>query len=139
MKRFGKFSLVGLLGVGLQMLLVMLLIKKLPTIPATALAVELTVLHNFLWHEQFTWGDRKTTNIRQRLSRLWRFQVGNGLVSLVGNSAINYLLVECLRFPSLPSSLASIAVCSIANFVLADLCFKAADQQVAAELPSSAR
>ena len=27
---------------------------------ATAIAVEAAVVHNFVWHEQFTWADRVT-------------------------------------------------------------------------------
>jgi putative flippase GtrA len=122
MKRFGVFSLVGLLGIGLQLSLLTLLTKKfgLPTAVATAVAVEITLLHNFLWHQQFTWSDRRPTELRQRFQRLWRFHLGNGLVSLVGNTTLNYLLVDRMKFAALPSALASIAVCSIINFMLAD-------------------
>ena len=60
MKRFGKFNLVGMMGAVLQIALVWLLTKRagFSTIAATAIAVECAILHNFAWHERFTWRDR---------------------------------------------------------------------------------
>ena len=120
--RFARFTLVGLLGVALQLSLLALLTKhfRMPPVTATVLAVEITLLHNFLWHERFTWRDRRFKNFRQRALRLWRFQLGNGLVSLLGNTSLTYCLVERLDAPPLPSALVSIALCSLANFALAD-------------------
>ncbi len=91
-----------------------------PAIPATAAAVEIVVLHNFLWHEKFTWRDRHPANPRQTFNRLWRFHLGNGLVSLAGNTALTYCLVERMKAPLLPSAIAAILVCSLTNFFLAD-------------------
>lgn len=120
--RFGKFNLVGLLGAALQVLLFYLLIRhfRLPEAPATMVAVELVVLHNFFWHERFTWRDRGLRNLRRRALRLWRFHLGNGLVSLVGNAALTHVLVDWLQAPAVPSAVAAIALCAPANFLLAD-------------------
>ena len=120
--RFARFAVVGLLGVALQLSLLALLTKYFRMLPvtATALAVEITLLHNFLWHERFTWRDRRRKDFRQRALRLCRFHLGNGLVSLLGNTSLSYCLVERLNAPLLPSALASIAVCSLVNFALAD-------------------
>jgi hypothetical protein len=69
--RWLKFNAVGALGVGVQ-LAVLLTLKSgfhLAYLPATALAVEVTVLHNFLWHERYTWADRVQTSWRKSLPR----------------------------------------------------------------------
>lgn len=60
--RFGRFNLVGLMGAALQLVLLDLLIERfgLPGIVAAPIAVETAVLHNFFWHERFTWRDRGT-------------------------------------------------------------------------------
>ena len=117
-ERFGKFSLVGLLGAGLQLLLFHFLTKRvqLPALLATPIAVEITVLHNFAWHERFTWRDRGHTSFR----RLCHFHASNALISLVGNTALTYCFTEWLRAPALLSAIAAIAVCAPANFLLAD-------------------
>jgi putative flippase GtrA len=88
--RLGRFNLVGLLGAVLQLLLLYLLTRYLhmPAVAATPVAVEIVVLHNFAWHERFTWRDRHLKSVRQRTVRLWRFHVGNGLTSLLGNTVL---------------------------------------------------
>ncbi|MGH9656328.1 MAG: GtrA family protein [Candidatus Acidiferrales bacterium] len=120
--RFGRFSLVGLMGAVLQLLLVSLLTEcfGIPGVAAAAIAVEIAILHNFFWHERFTWRDRRLKSARQAAARLWRFHAGNGLVSLLGNTALVYWLVEWLKTPVLPSAAGAIALCSAVNFLVAD-------------------
>jgi putative flippase GtrA len=120
--RFGRFNLVGCMGAALQLLLLYLLTKffDVPGVTATAIAVEIAVLHNFVWHERFTWRDRRVKSARQRATRLWRFHAGNGFVSLLGNTVVAYCLVERLKAPVLPSAVGAIAICAVVNFLLAD-------------------
>jgi putative flippase GtrA len=120
--RFGRFSLVGLVGATLQLLLISLFAKclRMPMVAATPLAVELVLLHNFAWHERFTWRDRGFESLRQTAIRLCRFHAANGLISLLGNTGLLYSLVDRLNAPVLPSTIAAILVCSLPNFFLAD-------------------
>jgi dolichol-phosphate mannosyltransferase len=117
--RLGRFGAVGLLGAVLQVALFTELARWLPAAAAAALAVELTVLHNFVWHERVTWRDRRAPGLRERLARLWRFHAANGLVSIAGNTAVVYGLTE-LGAPSLAAQAAAIAVCAPVNFWVAD-------------------
>ncbi len=120
--RLGKFNLVGLLGAALQLLLLYVLTKcfQMSAVAATPVAVEIVVLHNFAWHERFTWRDRQLKSLRQRAARLWRFHAGNGLTSLLGNTALAYCLVERLKAPVVPSAMRAIVICSLINFFVAD-------------------
>jgi len=120
--RFGKFSLVGLAGAALQVILFDLLRRgcHLPGAAATSIAVEMVVMNNFFWHERFTWRDRGRMGLRQRALRLWRFHAGNGLFSLAGNTLLVYGLVEMFKAPALPSAVAAIALCAPVNFWIAD-------------------
>lgn len=120
--RFGKFNLVGLLGAALQLLLLELLMKQfhLPGVAAMPIAVEIAVCHNFFWHERFTWRDREEGGVWRRAVRLGRFHLSNGLVSIAGNTALTYWLVDQLRLPTLPSAVAALALCAPVNFLLAD-------------------
>jgi putative flippase GtrA len=122
LSRFGRFGLVGLLGAALQLISLYLLTKcvHLRATAATPLAVEIAILHNFVWHQRFTWSDRSVHSLPQRFIRLCRFQAGNGLLSLFGNTLLIYGLGERLKFPVLPSSIAAILLCSLLNFVVAD-------------------
>jgi putative flippase GtrA len=59
-KRFGRFSAVGLMGAAIQLLLLYFATKEfgLPSVAAMPVAAEIALLHNFIWHERFTWRDR---------------------------------------------------------------------------------
>ena len=116
--RWFKFNVVGGLGVVIQMGCLALLYKGLHLnyLVATALAVEAAVLHNFAWHERFTWKDRKHASARDRWMRLLRFHAGNGVVSIAGNVALMGLLVGRLHVHYLLANGISIATCSFINF-----------------------
>ena len=122
--RFGRFGLVGIAGGAVQVVLFEVLVKflRLPRVAAAPIAVEIVLVHNFFWHERFTWRDRGREGLGQRTTRLWWFHVTNGLVSLAGNTALIFLLERQLKAPALPSAIAAIAFCAPANFVLADRC-----------------
>ena len=120
--RFGRFSLVGFMGAILQLTLVWLLTECFGVLSTAAMlvAVEITILHNFAWHERFTWSNRSLKSWRQLALRMWRFHAGNGLVSLAGNTVLVYCLVERLKAPVLPAAIGAIVICSLANFLIAD-------------------
>jgi len=118
--RWLKFNLVGGLGIGVQLVSLAVLRLWMHYLVATALAVEAAVLHNFLWHERFTWKDRPGGG-RQRLLRLLRFHLGNGAVSILGNVALMWLFMGQLHMKHLMvANGISIAICSFANFALGE-------------------
>lgn len=110
------------MGALLQLMLVFLLTNYFGVLStaATLVAIEITILHNFMWHERFTWGNRGPKKSRRLALRLWRFHAGNGLVSLAGNTVLMYCLVERLKAPILPAAIGAIVLCSLANFLIAD-------------------
>ncbi len=90
-----KFTLVGMLGFAIQLLMIQVFTALTSNyLMATAVAVELTVLHNFVWHERFTWRERVATGVGGKLRRLVRFHVSNGATSIAGNLFLMRLLVE---------------------------------------------
>ncbi len=122
MKRWLKFNAVGLLGVGAQLLALQLFVATLGAsnyLWATTAAVELAVLHNFYWHTRWTWHDRPATT-RQTLARLVRFNLTNGVNSLLGNLLLMKLLVGILRWPLIAANLCAIMLCGLVNFALSE-------------------
>jgi len=120
--RWMKFNLVGAAGIGVQLGALALLTRGLDMnyLWATALAVEFTVLHNFAWHERFTWSDRSSGQLRDAWLRLWRFSLSVGITSIGGNLLFMFCLAGLARLPALPANLTSIAACSLLNFLVAD-------------------
>ena len=89
------------------------------------------MLHNFLWHERFTWADRASVTRRQALLRLVRFNLTTGAVSILGNLLLMRLLVGLAHLPSLAANLASIAGCSLVNFLVSEyIVFRAGGRPV---------
>jgi putative flippase GtrA len=124
-RRFGRFGIVGLMGAAVQLFLLNVLTRSfgLLDLIATPAAVEIAILHNFIWHERFTWSDRAANRAGysgQLAWRLWRFHAANGVISLAGNTLLMYFLVERLKVPAMPAALGAIALCSAANFLVAD-------------------
>jgi putative flippase GtrA len=116
--RFGKFNLVGAMGMALQLFALAVLNRLWPGhyLACTAAAVELTLLHNFVWHLHTTWRDRRDRTAT--LSQLLRFQLSNGLVSMAGNLALMPLLVRGAHIPVVAANAIAILCLSLVNFCL---------------------
>jgi len=126
LERGTAFYAVGALGLGVQLAALWLLTARVgvPYLAATAVAVEVTILHNFWWHERWTWRDR-TGSAGARLggaalARLARFHAANGLISLWGNVALTGACVTLLGTGYLAGNLIAVVVCSLVNFAAAD-------------------
>jgi putative flippase GtrA len=118
-----KFNVVGLLGFALQSGALFVLTHtaySISYLAATAMAVELAVLNNFVWHQRWTWSDRPTMTTKDTLRRLARFNVTTGLVSIAGNLVLMSILVGRFGMPVISASVITVAACSVLNFVLAD-------------------
>ncbi len=116
--RWLKFNLVGALGMVVQ-LGALALFNRLWVghyLYASAAAVELTLLHNFVWHLNYTWKDRSDSSAK--IGRLLRFHLSNGLVSALGNLALMRVLVQDAHVPLLISNSIAILCCSLVNFCL---------------------
>jgi putative flippase GtrA len=120
--RWLKFNAVGGIGIVVQLAALAVLRSwlKLDYLLATGLAVEIAVIHNFLWHERLTWADRPAVRPAHSLLRLVKFNGSNGAVSIVGNLVLMRLLVGELKFNYVASNLMAITLCSLVNFVLGD-------------------
>lgn len=123
MIHFIRFNVVGLLGFALQSGALFVLTHSAHPIgylAATAAAVELAVLNNFVWHQRWTWKDRPSTTSGETLRRLAKFNVTNGAVSITGNLVLMSILVGRLSLPVAGANVVSVAACSVCNFFLAD-------------------
>lgn len=133
--RWGKFNLVGAVGMAVQLGVLALINRLAPGhyLLATAAALEITLLHNFVWHVRYTWRDRfPTLNVKGAFrmgnagmraalaGQLVRFHLSNGAVSMAGNLALMPALVEGARLPVVPANAIAIVSCSIVNFLLGD-------------------
>jgi len=114
LSRVSKFLLVGATGALVNSLALLLLVQgtHLPLLLASALAAELSILHNFSWHDRWTFG-------RTQLS--WRRLARFNLVSLAGlviTTATLWLLVRHLGLYYLAANLLGICLATAWNFAV---------------------
>jgi len=125
--RWLRFNAVGAIGILVQLSALTLLVRviRLPIVVATALAVEIAIIHNFIWHRGWTWADRRRggrspARFVEAVRYLFRFNLTTGFVSLAGNMLLMPLLAGALSIGLLKANLATIAICSLVNFVVSD-------------------
>ena len=114
-----KFNAVGGMGIGVQLVVLTVLKSGLHIdyLLATALAVEAALVHNFIWHERFTWVERESKNVALRFLK---FNLTAGTFSILGNILLMAVFVDLGRMNYLLANLATIAVCSLGNFLVSD-------------------
>ena len=147
--RWCKFNFVGGIGIGVQFAALFLVksVLHFNYLAATAIAVEAAVVHNFVWHEQFTWVDRTRSDgwrsafsaaikpffsfralapgaprsrYFQSFRRLLRFNLTNGAVSILGNLALMKVMVGQGHMNYLLANAIAITLCSLANFLVSE-------------------
>jgi putative flippase GtrA len=114
--------LVGGLGfiIQLAVLAVLLTLAHWSWPAATIVAVECAIVHNFAWHERWTWADRGRPSHKPRRHQFLRFNVATGLTSIIGNVVVMAILVGGLHVPAIPANVIAVGVMSAANYLLAD-------------------
>jgi putative flippase GtrA len=117
--RWLAFSLVGVMGITVQMAFLYVLTSRMGMgyLLSTGIAVEAALLHNFVWHERWTWADRTGNFCGSITRRLLCFHITNGALSMASNLLLTHLFVERLGLNYLVANGFAIASCSIANFV----------------------
>ena len=118
-KRWIMFNSVGAMGIVVQITVLWILAShfQIGYLLATGLAVEAAILHNFFWHERWTWADRTKNCNNGFLRRFLYFHTANGVISLAGNLLLMQLFVGKLGMHYMPANLISVATCAIFNFL----------------------
>ena len=113
-----RFNLVGAIGMLFQLAVLAVLNRWTSGhyLFATAAAIEFTLVHNFVWHLNYTWRDRRDGSAL--LIQFLRFNASSGLVSMLGNLALMRLLVQGLRAPVLLANCFAVLACSVVNFCI---------------------
>jgi putative flippase GtrA len=132
-----KFYAVGGLGIIVQLAALEILTAALHLnyLLATALAVEAAIVHNYVWHERFTWADRSDP---RTMSRFLKFNLTTGAMSILANVAIMRLLLSFWKVNYLLANVITITACSVVNFLVSDrVVFK--DDRISLSSPRIAR
>ena len=121
-RRWGIFNAVGVMGAAMQVLVLAVLIRLLGVDGplATALAVEAAILHNFLWHERWTWAERRGGGTGGRWLRWARFNLVAGALSIPANVGLTAAYAAALGIDHVLANVLAIGSCSILTFLATD-------------------
>ena len=126
-QRFCTFIFVGWLGFVVQLVTLALLMSRAhwAWLPATIVAVEIAVIHNFIWHGLVTWKDRRFAGFARfarfgRFARFARFNIATGFASIGGNVALMAIYVGVFGLPPVAANALAVGTMSLVNFLLAD-------------------
>ena len=110
--RFSKFAIVGGSGALVNTGVLILLYGQvhLPLVAASALAVEISIISNFVWNDRWTFGRRTWS-----FSRLLRFN-GVSLGGLAVTAATLWALVRYADIPYVWANLLGIGLAMLWNF-----------------------
>jgi putative flippase GtrA len=120
-RRWGVFNLVGLAGFVVQIAAIALLIRRFgwPAPVATAVALEIVALQNFIGHSRWTWRDRPAApNMRGWLRRYWRYQAAK-TASLAANLGITTVIIQAGLPPEVANT-AAVLLCAIPNYLVSE-------------------
>ena len=138
--RLLRFWIAGLAGFLVQIgLLAALIAGGVHYLAATAIAVEVAILANFVWHQRWTWRDRPTESVREGWMRLLRYNTMTALTSVAGSLVVTGLLVEMLSVPPVAANAISVVLLGALNFAGANtLVFKSGVALAALALATAA-
>jgi putative flippase GtrA len=120
MRRAGAFVTVAALGFVVQAaaLWALTVWTPLPLTAATTIAVLAAVVHNFCWHDRWTWSDRARS--APAVLRLLRFAAATGIASLAGTVTLTTLYTVALGIHVLVGNLLAVWSVGLVNYVLLD-------------------
>jgi len=115
-ERILKFQAVGAVGIAVQMTALAFFHGCLGwgVMAATAMAVEMAILHNFVWHVRWTWAQRHSSSL---LQLLWRYNLTYCLISITTNVAATCVLISTFHLHYLVANLLAICAGGAANFL----------------------
>lgn len=119
-KQFLKFGTVGGLGVAVNSGVLYLCTEwiRLDYRVGSIIAIELAILHNFLWNYLWTFGNRGRRSLRHAGRSLVKFNISSSMTALAVNWVTLVFLTEVAGLNYLLSNLVGITLGTTSNFLL---------------------
>jgi len=97
--RGGKFMAVGWLGMLVNSAVLFTLKGGLhvPLIPASMIAIEVAIIHNFIWHRQWAWAERNNGHKKSFFRQLLLYNAATGAVDFSVNISVLWSLSTFLN------------------------------------------
>jgi dolichol-phosphate mannosyltransferase len=121
-KRFVKFCVVGLSGVGVNMFFLWFFteILKLFYLLSSPLAIELSILNNFILNDLWTWRDRRKPGKLNYFKRMVQYHISVSVSAVIANIFLLWFLTEIFHLYYLFSNLLGIVAGTLLNYFIND-------------------
>lgn len=121
-RRFLKFCVVGLAGVGVNMFFLWFFteIIKIFYLFSSPLAIELSILNNFILNDIWTWRDRGRPGKLNYFKRMVQYHISVSISAIIANIFLLWFLTEIFHFYYLLSNLFGIAAGAVLNYFIND-------------------
>lgn len=121
-RRFLKFCVVGLSGVGVNMFFLWFFteIVRFFYLFSSPLAIELSILSNFILNDRWTWRDRTTAGKLNYVKRMVQYHISVSVSAVIANIFLLWFLTEFLHLYYLFSNLFGIAAGTLLNYFIND-------------------
>lgn len=120
--RWVKYLIVGSSGVLVNIFFLWLLTENFGIyyLLASPVAIEISVLNNFILNDHWTWGDRTKKGKWGYAGRLLKYNFSVSIAAIIGNILILAVLKELFGWNYLLANLTGIGVASIINYLVSD-------------------
>jgi dolichol-phosphate mannosyltransferase len=118
--RLLKFSVVGISGVGVNMGVLYFLTEHvhIPYLISSIIAIEISIITNFLLNDLWTWKDRIK---KKYIYRIIQYHISVGITAVFVNWLLLLILTEVFGLYYLLSNLIGIAMGTFANYIINDV------------------
>ncbi|OGB67080.1 MAG: hypothetical protein A2Y94_10745 [Caldithrix sp. RBG_13_44_9] len=118
--RVVKFAVVGLSGVLVNMTVLFFFteILRITYWVSGIIAIEISIIGNFILNDLWTWGDRAKKRFLQRFTQ---YHISVGLTAILFNWLLLIILTEVFNVYYLLSNLIGIIVGTVSNYILNDI------------------
>jgi putative flippase GtrA len=122
LRKWARYNAIGTMGVVVQLLILLALrhLFHLNYLVATLIAVQCALIHNFVWHQRWTWRANPTSGKKASLLRFLRFNSSTGTISMIGNLGFTTVLAQAIHLPYVFCNLLAVGACNIASFAFAN-------------------
>lgn len=121
-RRFLRFCVVGLSGVGINMFFLWFFTEvfKVFYLFSSPLAIELSIINNFVLNDLWTWRDRKRPGKLNYLKRMVQYHISASVSAILANIFLLWFLTEVFHLYYLFSNLFGIAAGTLLNYFIND-------------------
>ncbi len=122
LKRILSFQFIGWIGTGVNLAVLWLCYDVLswPLLVSGALAIEVAIIHNFVWYYFWTWNDRVAFTVRDFLTLFIRYNIFTAAIDFIIRLGILWILTEYYGVHYIISDIVGMFIAPLLKYITND-------------------